>query len=487
MSSNEGPHHNLLLLSDLHLGEQLPQEAREHVQERASFQDQQFFSFLQHYAHHKVRQKPWRLVIAGDLLDFMHLHVPHEDARWYVPSWDQKGAKLKLQHLFQLFPQTFLGMATFLHAGHQLHIITGNHDAELNLPQIQDLFFQHLLDLAQQHGMEELAHDLHNRLYFCPWYYAEEGLIHIEHGHLHDPLCTVESFLQPDTEAPLRSVSHLAVEAQYLCQESFGCVTAHEADQWGAYDIARHIFRQPLQQQTHILKVAAKSVYRLFSLSWQQRPASLSTRDLEVVSARYGLCPQKLEKLHKSHSLPLYARTFDLLQMLYLDRLLLVILTAWLVTKSLRSSASHTTIAGMMTLISFAFVGIYMYLSRRFPVTATAPSLLKAAYSIADHLRVPLTIFGHNHQFEHRDLGDGHHYINLGTWSPTFDEEEHRPQNSGVLSQQQPFLMIQHVDDALQVDFMSWTTEGVTQLQQSTLIPTQPQTIKESANALSPA
>lgn len=184
MLNPEPPSHNLLVLSDLHLGEQVPQEDRASVQQRVSFQDQQFSAFLHYYTQHTHHNKPWRLVIAGDLLDLMHAHVPYEDDRWYVPAWDQEGALLKLRHLIALYPRIFRAMVTFMHAGHQIYIITGNHDAELNLPSVQCLFYEQIRQIALKAHCDSLLSTLHQQLHFCPWYYAEEGILHIEHGQI---------------------------------------------------------------------------------------------------------------------------------------------------------------------------------------------------------------------------------------------------------------------------------------------------------------
>ncbi|MCK6509854.1 metallophosphoesterase [Myxococcota bacterium] len=520
MLNPEPPSHNLLVLSDLHLGEQVPQEDRASVQQRVSFQDQQFSAFLHYYTQHTHHNKPWRLVIAGDLLDLMHAHVPYEDDRWYVPAWDQEGALLKLRHLIALYPRIFRAMVTFMHAGHQIYIITGNHDAELNLPSVQCLFYEQIRQIALKAHCDSLLSTLHQQLHFCPWYYAEEGILHIEHGHLHDRLCTVESFLQPDLHTSMRSVSHLAVEAQYRCQESFASVGHHEADHWRTYDIFRHILRQPLRLQSLMFRVAFDSIYRLFWLSWQQRTTHLSPQDLDQIASRHGLCAQRLDALQKRHAPPLYARTFDLVQLLYLDRLLLVSLTAWLVAICLRSARSPHATAAFLTMISCSFVWTYLRLARRFPATTAAPGLITAALHITEQLRVPLTIFGHNHLFERQPLSNKHLYINLGTWSaalahpseeinhishnnrptitplpqhtttPTTPNPKTPPSASkapkapthrpAALPQIQPFVIIAHTDHTTYVHLANWTLQATPHLLASELLSSTPSLVTEA-------
>ena len=110
-------------------------------------------------------EQPTRLVILGDLLDFV-LAPPH--ARRGAPADDLAAAKLEA--MAAAHPRVFAALAAFAAAGHSLEIVPGNHDIELLRPPIQ----AHLRGLL---GGAPLA--------FHPWIMYVPGVLYAEHGHQH--------------------------------------------------------------------------------------------------------------------------------------------------------------------------------------------------------------------------------------------------------------------------------------------------------------
>ena len=70
--------HNLLVLSDVHLGSDLVQHCRPGAPLRSaasSRRDRDLAALLDWYRARPVEGRPWRLVIAGDLVDFVGMSV----------------------------------------------------------------------------------------------------------------------------------------------------------------------------------------------------------------------------------------------------------------------------------------------------------------------------------------------------------------------------------------------------------------------------
>ena len=65
--------YNLLVLSDLHLGQDLKASkgSQRLAESRESRLDHELASFLDHHATHRAGSKPWRLVLNGDIVDFV--------------------------------------------------------------------------------------------------------------------------------------------------------------------------------------------------------------------------------------------------------------------------------------------------------------------------------------------------------------------------------------------------------------------------------
>ncbi|MEP6866322.1 MAG: hypothetical protein ABJE66_37230, partial [Deltaproteobacteria bacterium] len=71
---------NLLVVSDLHFGEELLPGAAEERCEAVSLGAAAFCAFLRYQSVRRIGGRPWRLVIAGDLFDFMSVVIPGSTA-----------------------------------------------------------------------------------------------------------------------------------------------------------------------------------------------------------------------------------------------------------------------------------------------------------------------------------------------------------------------------------------------------------------------
>src|SRR5215510_6341942 len=70
--------HNLLVLSDVHLGSDLVQHARPEAPMRGEAsvrRDRELVALFDWYRERPIGKKPWRLVIAGDFVDFVGMSV----------------------------------------------------------------------------------------------------------------------------------------------------------------------------------------------------------------------------------------------------------------------------------------------------------------------------------------------------------------------------------------------------------------------------
>src|SRR5438270_8628492 len=71
---------NILVISDLHLGEDLrPGGANVSYLRHLATLERELEKFLQHYTAHRLDGRPWRLVVNGDMVDFMSVMILPED------------------------------------------------------------------------------------------------------------------------------------------------------------------------------------------------------------------------------------------------------------------------------------------------------------------------------------------------------------------------------------------------------------------------
>src|SRR5690606_24531698 len=115
-------------------------------------------SLLLHYAAHRENGRPWRLIVVGDMVDFIAItDVPEEGEAPFPISEMERECGLapepekacwKLNRVMRRHERVFLGLARFLRAGHEVVIIRGNHDADWCWPEVQTLLRSHLVSLA---------------------------------------------------------------------------------------------------------------------------------------------------------------------------------------------------------------------------------------------------------------------------------------------------------------------------------------------------
>lgn len=437
---------NLLILSDLHLGEQEPGEDRGYVEQRADVLANQFGSFLEYYSQNRRDGLPWRLVIAGDMIDFMRIHVPCDNkegwdnvahhttprpdqALWKLPEHDLAGTLAKVEQLFVLNGKTFRHLVRFLLAGHELRLVTGNHDAELDWPEVQELMREKLTELARRERPHADVAAMQERIEFCPRFYYEPGRVYIEHGHYYDGYCKTEETMPPIwtsqglQDRRLNSLSHQLNFTQFNNPKAFDTLPLHHIDQWSALDILGWYFKRPFSQQFLLFRTFAMMVFQIVFMAWSSSFRSLlNLKGKERQDAikqwadNHNLPVEAVEPLQQYVTPAIHTRFFDTMQALYIDRMILMAGTAFFMTVCLVAPWTSTVKAGLMTLNAAFFVGAFQYLARRRPLSETIPMLFAAATKISNYLNTPLVIMAHSHHYEQKELNGGKLYVNLGSW-----------------------------------------------------------------------
>jgi UDP-2,3-diacylglucosamine pyrophosphatase LpxH len=199
---------SLLILSDVHLGNDLndlmPDGAR-----RSASVDVDLVSLLRHYRAAPRGGRRWRLVIAGDFIDFIGMAIfPQDGELSTAPSEEERAhglgnasddASAKLRAVVARHRPVFDAVGEFLADGHALTLVHGNHDVEFHWVAVQEQLRGLLSDIARraQGGDALFAADVASRIDFAPWFYYVGGVAYIEHGHQYDTLCSTEHVMAP--------------------------------------------------------------------------------------------------------------------------------------------------------------------------------------------------------------------------------------------------------------------------------------------------
>src|SRR5260221_8239142 len=137
--------HNLLAISDLHLGRDLKPGT---ALDRPLPADSALVSFLDWHAAHRSRGKPWRLILDGDIVDFVAITLVPLEAPFSITAEERSlglapsepKSVWKLQRTAERHRAVIDAFSRFLEKGRSLHFIHGNHDADWRSPAVHAAF-----------------------------------------------------------------------------------------------------------------------------------------------------------------------------------------------------------------------------------------------------------------------------------------------------------------------------------------------------------
>src|SRR5690606_4893485 len=179
----------------LHLGRGKNPHTGRYFELEAFFYDEDFRGFCQWLVDdaHK-RNASLRLIINGDAFDLLRIDRPPQTPeatfveRQFGPFLTPDRAARDISEILEGHPGFVDGVARVLGAGHEVVILPGNHDLEIQWPAVRRQIERMILDRVREHvtGGRGLA-DARARLRFPPWFWYEPGRVWIEHGCQYDP------------------------------------------------------------------------------------------------------------------------------------------------------------------------------------------------------------------------------------------------------------------------------------------------------------
>src|SRR5687767_11771111 len=152
---------------------------------------------LDWYREHRDPERPWRLIIAGDLVDFVGMSIAPlpgsaleadqtaEERRNGMGSGHDRAVS-KMRAVARRHSHVFEKLARFVADGHSLALVRGNHDIDFHWEAARDAFVEAIVERIDASASAEDRAALAARVEFHPWFYYVEGLLYVEHGHQYD-------------------------------------------------------------------------------------------------------------------------------------------------------------------------------------------------------------------------------------------------------------------------------------------------------------
>jgi UDP-2,3-diacylglucosamine pyrophosphatase LpxH len=430
-SLSERPH-NLLAISDLHLGCDLRPGARF---ERPRPTDAPLAAFLDWHAEHREEGKPWRLILNGDIVDFVAITLvpqgpapfevtPEERAFGLSPT--EPKCVWKLQRTAERHPAVIDALARFLQKGNSIHIIRGNHDSEWRWPAVQEELRR---ILAARSGMPRRRLD--RRVEFHDWFYLEPGFFYAEHGHAHDHYSVQSDFFSAqrsdgEIQLPLSS----KVLRYFVNRYTEQVEVADDVDTWGVKEYLDWVLKagNPLRVAADYFVMVFRVIYPVVRQSLRISRAFARAADkalapkvdphahVRQLLARFQGTEKQAQQLAEIASRPAEQSLFDSMQLFYLDRMLLAIiclLTAWMTSVEVQGFWAK---GAALTAVGIVFAALNALLGAQ-RQTDAHPMLQRAAARVAQVFDVKYVVMGHSHRAVEERVGNAC-YFNLGSWTP---------------------------------------------------------------------
>jgi len=456
--------YNLIALSDLHLGSDLVHHVRPEAPRRSRAGERcerELVALLDWYREHPVGGRPWRLVIGGDFIDFGGMAVMATASEISTPPTEEElshglggtpdHALQKLRLVVEHHPRLIESLARFLAAGNSLVLVRGNHDVDFHWRSVQREF---------RRALEVFGKLPRKAVTFAPWFYYDEGLIYLEHGHQYDPCCSYDHVLYPvSPDDPRRTARSLAdVLLRYVVRPTRGMSeNGHEALNF--LDYLRFAARLGISGAAGLVARfvrANRALFRLWRLQLRGVSRSVKAvrqRRMRALSAAYHVSLERLERLASLQRAPATRSLGAILTSVMLDRVLFLLLGAVLaVTLALVAPVWVAVPGAVLSMLLFGFVA-----HRLMPKRSIEPSavLRERSLVVAKLFPAAFVVMGHTHSPEMHP-SERTTYVNLGGWA----EEDAPDGTSGGAPALRTHLVLLNAEDGVTGELRAWREGG---------------------------
>ncbi len=431
--------YNTLVISDLHLGEDLSPVATEASRLHVDIVERQLIAFVRHYTRRREGGLPWRLVVNGDLIDFLSVSIGPEHpefarlAQGATPDELTHGlhrtpevAALAVAAVAERHAEVFRALARFLARGNRIEIICGNHDAELCWPEAQEAFRAAVAGAwrgeAGAPGGQELAAE---SIRFHPWFFWEPGSLWIEHGHQYDENCSFENQLDPRRPGGAEiSVNVDSAGIRYVANRVHG-TDAHNNEAWSLLGYLRFGAGLGFRGCLRLMRAYIRLNVALIS-AWKQNRATQAARDeqrarhldrLGELASGWSIERETLMKVNELHRPPVTGHLRRVASVMMLDKVFFYAIGATIALAALSLGLPYSGAIAILAMAAALFAGHWHAKDRSVDAGA---ALELAGTRVLDRVDARYVIFGHTHEPVARPVGgEGKTYFNLGTWLPS--------------------------------------------------------------------
>ncbi len=188
--------HELVVVSDLHMGRGKNPETRRFYTLETFFYDEDFALFCDYLCRDATtRSRRFKLLFNGDTFDLLRIEPDptadppssSEREKRFGPTHTPAQAAKTVSQILAGHAGFVRGVAQVLNAGYEVVILPGNHDIEVQWEPVQEVVRTALFAAVRERYGENAEAAATPLLSFLQWFYHEPGRCWIEHGCQYDP------------------------------------------------------------------------------------------------------------------------------------------------------------------------------------------------------------------------------------------------------------------------------------------------------------
>jgi UDP-2,3-diacylglucosamine pyrophosphatase LpxH len=398
----------------------------------------------------RVRGDRLTLILNGDIFDLDAPRVIDGESVFHNLPRDAAHSAPMLEAILDDHPEFLQALGEILADGHTLVFISGNHDIQLNLPELRALFTGRLLAAAARAGAVVPP----ERILLRSWFHRTDDGIVVEHGHQYDSYCSYRYPVAPFGNLPGEIQPTVGSLTARLLTSRMGFFNPHvdtsfmlSAPGYLLHWIRCYLF-SPHSLVVSWIAGSIRTMRELIRARHRHDPGRFEA-DLRSAAAETGIDEGRLRAHAALFICPAEERLGRVLRELWLDRLALVPLALLLSLLGFWLAPGGHPLAGLA--LGPLLFACYELLTPKPTLDETWTSVQRTVHEVARIHQASAVIFGHTHQSAAR-WEDGVFYGNSGSWSAAF----HDLACTRPLEPARPVLWLQRRGDQLSGGMARW-------------------------------